>query len=107
MQAKPLEIVTTSPAAKTKCRRTARQWQELMQAYEVSGLSQQVFCQQQGVALSTFYSWRKKLRSQSEEKQVATNQFVSLTPPQVEVETVNDWDVELSFANGMTLRLRT
>lgn len=110
MQAKPLKIVTTSTSSKTKTRRTAEQWRALMKAYEDSGLSQQIFCQQQGVALSTFYSWRNKLSERSElgtHRATEQSPFIALTPRQAEMQTNKDWDVELAFANGMTIRLRT
>lgn len=44
MQHKPLEIVST-PSPKVKPRRTACQWQDIMNDYEGSGLSQQEYCQ--------------------------------------------------------------
>lgn len=111
MQTKPLKIVTTSTSVKTKIRRTAVQWRELMKVYEDSGLSQQAFCQQQGIALSTFYSWRNKLSEQSElgnHRSTEQNPFIALTPPKAQTQNESqDWDVELAFANGMTIRLRT
>ena len=42
-------------------RRSAAQWQALLEAYERSGLSQRTFCQQQGLALSSFVRWRRQL----------------------------------------------
>ena len=109
MQAKPLKIVSTSTSSRTKTRRTAEQWQALMKAYEDSGLSQQLFCQQHGVALSTFYAWRHKLKQQSgldDNQSTEQSPFIALAPPEVEAQPSNDWDVELAFANGMTIRLR-
>jgi transposase-like protein len=108
MQHKPFEVIAT-PSPQQKTRRTADQWQDLFKTYEGSGLSQQVFCQQQGIALSTFYSWRKKLRERHTlgGSQLQQDQFVELTPPIASPSIDNSWDVELAFANGMTLRLRT
>jgi hypothetical protein len=108
MQHKPFEVIAT-PSPQKKTRRTAVQWQRLMNTYQDSGLNQQVFCQQQGIALSTFYSWRKKLRGENtpEHHQLQQAQFIELTPPIVSPSIDNSWDVELAFANGMTLRLRT
>lgn len=110
MQTKPLKIVTTATSSKAKTRRTAEQWRVLMKDYEDSGLSQQIFCQQQGIALSTFYSWRNKLSEQSDlgdHRTTEQSPFIALTPLQVEKQAAKDWDVELAFANGMTIRLRT
>jgi transposase-like protein len=107
MQRKPLEVVSSS-AVKQYHRRTPSQWQDLMTLYEESGLSLQVFCQQHGIVLSTFYSWRKKLSEQTLiDAPPEQHQFVELTPSTVKTSANNDWDVELALANGMTLRLRT
>lgn len=43
-------------------RRSTTEWQQLI----ASGLSQRVFCQQQGVALSSFQYWKRRLDSESE-----------------------------------------
>lgn len=81
-----------------------------MKADEASGLSQQVFCQQHDIALSTFYAWRNKLNEQSDagnHHPAEQSPFIALSPPQAEEEQADrDWDVELVF-NGMTIRLRT
>jgi hypothetical protein len=107
MQHKSFEVIA-SPSLQNKTRRTVDQWQDLLKTDEDSGLSQRIFCQQQGIALSTFYSWRKKLRElhTSGDNQLQQDQFVQLTPPIASPSIDNSWDVALAFANGMTLRLR-
>jgi hypothetical protein len=42
--------------------RSPTQWRALVDAYEASGLSARAFCAQRGVAQSTFYHWRRRLR---------------------------------------------
>ena len=108
MQHKPFEVIAT-PSPLQKTRRTVDQWQNLMTTYEDSGLSQQIFCQQQGIATSTFYSWRKKLGEQNtpEDSPLQQDRFIDLTPPIVSPAIENSWDVELAFSTGMPLRLRT
>ena len=111
MQRQPFEIVTTpSPKQNTKVHRSVEQWQELMQTYKDSDLTQQAFCQQHNIPQSTFYSWRsklKKLTTKVIEPQTTQESFIALTPPQTIAKTDNDWDAELSLANGVTIRLRT
>ena len=51
-----------SPRKATKLRRSAEQWQEIMAAYEVSSLGQEVFCARESLAVSTFSKWRNQLR---------------------------------------------
>ena len=38
-------------------------WQEHMNAWEKSGLSQKAYCNEQGIKLATFGLWRKRLRA--------------------------------------------
>ena len=40
--------------------RSAKQRQELIRAYEGSGLSKAAFCRQRGISVTTFYGWLKK-----------------------------------------------
>ena len=44
-------------------RRSAEQWQEILQRFEHSGQTQPAFCAAEGLALSTFSLWRRKLGS--------------------------------------------
>ena len=37
-------------------------WRALVSAFESSGLSMPAFCQREGIAESTFYAWRARLR---------------------------------------------
>jgi hypothetical protein len=37
-------------------------WRVLVSAFEASGLSMPAFCQRKGIAESTFYAWRARLR---------------------------------------------
>jgi len=41
-------------------RRNAQERQELMRAYEGSGLSKAAFCRERGILPATFYLWFKK-----------------------------------------------
>lgn len=52
----PETTVTTKP------RHSRSGWEQLMAQYEASGLKQHTFCDQHGLAYSTFCYWRKRLR---------------------------------------------
>ncbi len=43
-------------------RRTNQEWQTLFEQYESSQLSQRLFCERNGLSLSTFYSKRQQLK---------------------------------------------
>lgn len=93
-----------------KTRRTPEQWKVIISEHETSSLTQRNFCQQQGVAYSSFTYWLKKLKKMDPDADVAS------TPLLVGIESKhsasspstasNNWDVELAFANGVVLRLR-
>lgn len=46
-----------------RCRLTADRWRELIERQGSSGLSVKAFCRREGVAVSTFFAWRRKLRA--------------------------------------------
>lgn len=94
-----------------KPRRSRAQWQRLMLDYEASGQSQQVFCREHGLALSTFARWRQILGAPvaggpaAEPQRLFTELRVPVssgapaggTPP---------WEVELALGAGVVLRMR-
>lgn len=43
-------------------------WQEHIQSWEQSGLSQEAYCKAQSLALSTFGYWRRKINHSSEDR---------------------------------------
>lgn len=89
-------------ATRTRLRRSARDWQQLIAEYESSGQVQSVFCAERGLALSTFSYWRRKLGTRDFEAEPA---FVELSCERPE-SPVPAWDVELDLGRGMTLRIR-
>jgi len=86
-----------------KVRRTKEQWQEILLAYEDSGLSQEAFCTQQSLATSTFHKWRQRLAADKSHDQ-AIPEFIELTPAQS--SNSDDWDIELSLSSTIVLRIR-
>lgn len=96
-----------------KPRRSRAQWQRLMSAYEASGQSQQVFCREHDVALSTFARWRRILAGQTaptaaEPRGEPERLFTELTVP-LSGRSLGDappWEVELALGAGMVLRMR-
>jgi len=93
-----------SPRETTKVRRSAKQWQAIMADYEASGLSQEAFCARESLAMSTFSKWRKQLTNGMADA-AAGPMFVDLTNLRG-CEQRSGWDIELTFGDGMSLRLR-
>ncbi len=108
------KVITLKPAATIPARRSASEWQELVEAYQRSGESRRAFCARHGVSVNTLAWWQWRLRQES----ILTRRSsaASSVPLFVEVEsapTVGEqagsptpWDVELDLGGGMTLRLR-
>lgn len=81
--------------------RSERQWREILDRFASSGLTQEQFCAREELALSTFYSWRAKLSTESALPRVTD--FVEVTPPSVS----SSFDIELALPGGVVLRMRT
>ena len=93
----PETIITTRP------RHSRSGWEQLMAQYEASGLKQRVFCEQYGLAYSTFCYWRKQLR-QSPLTENHSEHLFEL--PMLPGDKIPDWRVELDLGHGVTLRMK-
>ena len=97
-----------------KQRRTRQEWQALLDEQPRSGLSIPRFCQSEGIALSSFYSWRTKLRCDEPSapdplgavESMAESPWIALTPPAAQPDETVARDVELSLPRGVVLRMR-
>ncbi len=45
--------------------RTEQQWQTILNAHAQSGLSQEAFCQREGVSTGSLTNWRRRLRGEA------------------------------------------
>ena len=93
---------------KHRARRTAAQWQELVERFEQAGQTRVGFCAAHGLALSTFDLWRRKLRATTvparEEESEAL--FVELADLEAEPTRAPLWEVELELGAGVVVRVR-
>jgi len=87
----------------TKPRRSRSGWAQLMTQYESSGLKQRTFCEQHGLAYSTFCYWRKQLRQSPSIENHSEHLFELPTLPG---DKDPDWRVELDLGHGVTLRMK-
>ena len=89
--------------ASTHTRRDRSAWEQLMAQYEAGKLSQRDFCEQHGLAYSTFGYWRKQLHQLAHhEGQPASLVELPLLP----AGESRDWHVELDLGKGVVLRLK-
>ena len=86
-------------------RRSARQWQELVDQQLASGLSAPHFCKENNLGYPSFSAWRKRLTQSTEDASVSPA-FVELTTPQKQTTSnPGAWKVELDLGSGMCLRI--
>lgn len=89
-------------------RRSANDWQAIIDQYQASGLKASEFCRQNNIAASNFYLWRKKLLEEpapeksNAQSPVDPDHWQLITPP----TEPQSWDLELSLPGGVTLRMR-
>ena len=92
-----------SNTANSNTRRSRSAWEQLMAQYEAGDVSQRIFCEQHGLAYSTFGYWRKQLRRPVHNE----NQPASLIElPLLSTDESRGWRVELDLGKGMVLRLK-
>ncbi|MEK7640392.1 MAG: IS66 family insertion sequence element accessory protein TnpB [Patescibacteria group bacterium] len=87
-----------------KIRRTAEQWQSILEAYEHSGLTVQDFCAQHKVAYSSFAKWRHKVSTHRPTPMPQALSFIEL-PPMESGLAHTPWRIELELGGGVVLRL--
>jgi hypothetical protein len=57
-----------NPLTSSKMGRKRSTWQKHIEEWQQSGLSQQKYCGENGIALATFGYWRRKLKTEQPEK---------------------------------------
>ena len=86
-------------------RHSPEYWQEQVQLWQASGLSQRAFCQQYQLALSTFQRWKQQL-IKDELTKPEPAAFIELPLVNDSPQNTTTWDIELLLGDGITLRLR-
>ena len=95
--------------------RTAEQWQKIFKHFNESNMTVALFCEQQQLTKSNFYTWRNRLQISTVKNTKKTTiaiepntaqDWVSVTPEQcAPTQTISIWDIELSLPNGVVLRM--
>lgn len=84
----------TSSFARRRKRYTPEEKNSILEAFEGSGLSAKVFCEQQGLCVATLANWRKR----KQEKDTPGFVCLDLPGPMTDVATI-------CFPNGLELRI--
>ena len=90
--------VTVKGGEMRRKRRTEEEWVEVIGRFRRSGNSARAFFRKEGLTEFAFYKWRKRL-----DDKIPTES----TPRFIEIPTENtaQFKVEISFPNGMSLRI--
>lgn len=91
----------------TRTRRCADQWRTLIAEQAESGLSQEAFCKEKRLALSTFANWKRRLAASEPviEDEPAPDPTTWIDLGNLGARS-SGWDIELDLGDGVCLRLR-
>ena len=81
-------------------RHTEAQWTEILGRFQSSGQDSREFCRREGLALSSFQRWRRRLGS------VAATDFVELVPTSSPSIPSSNWSLDVSLPNGVRLQFQ-
>ena len=97
-------------------RRTASEWSELIERQGASGLSQRDFCDAEGLAVSTFTYWKRKLSGAPVAKPRLEVERPLFTPIQALPDSAQcphpddagsgGWAIDLDLGDGLRLTIR-
>ncbi len=88
---------------RTRQRRGKAFWRHTFLAQKNSGLSQLEFCRRNDLPISTFQSWRRRLRGNGVEQEAGI-EFIEIGVDR-SPEPTSEGELELVFPNGLRLKL--
>jgi len=68
-----------------KIRRTRQQWRTIVTEFEHSGLGMRTFCEQHGLAYSSFAKWRSLLKRENNDPKTQPVSFIQLPETAVKI----------------------
>ena len=86
-------------------RRSPAQWEQLISRQRKSGQGQQAFCLANGIALSTFQNWKRRLGDSTVVPDEGAADWVDVSGA-LPAGVPNGWEIELDLGGGVCLRLR-
>ena len=86
----------------TTQRRSAQQWQALVEQWQTSGQNASEFCREQNIGYASFCQWRKRLQQDTSSPSTDGTPFIDLSSLANEERS---WQIVLSLGGGVELRL--
>ena len=91
------------PQGKPRDPRKVEHWRRLIERWRRSGRSVRDFCEHNGIAIPSFYAWRRRLQQDAPRPDVSQpSEAVTFLPVHVQPESS---DQQLVLANGRCLRI--
>lgn len=80
--------------------RTEKQWFAILRRFEASGLGSRAFCDRDGLPLSSFQRWHRRLGA------IGQGKFVELVSPAPTSSSTTGWSFEFTLPNGASFRFQ-
>lgn len=87
-------------------RRTEKQWQALVEAWQQSGQSATRFCREQDIGYASFCQWRKRLLAGEAPQASGTEEPAFIDLASLGAPVSGGWHIVLSLGQGVELSLR-
>jgi hypothetical protein len=81
-----------------------RAWTQRMAQWERSGISRRAWCAANGVTISTFDYWRRRLRARRSTKASPRQRFVPVVVKSASIPTGSAATIEIALSRGIALR---
>jgi hypothetical protein len=101
-----MQTIPSLAPTKRPRRRTAEQWRTIIDRFLKSDLKEKDFCEQEGLAESTFARWRRRFLAEDH-----VPDFVELqrpaSPSTAAVASLETWAIEIDLPGGGCMRIRS
>ena len=92
--------------ARQRVHRTEVEWRKILDRFEASGRSQEAFCRESGIPVTTLQAVRRRLRDRT--RTPAPARFIDVTPVAASMAgSAARWSIEIEFPDGTTARVRS
>ncbi len=87
-------------------RRSQAEWQRILERFEASGLTQAAFCREQGLSLSTFGYWKRRLGEQRRPSEPDASTGAGVIDLSALTDRPPGFSVEIQLGDGVSVTLR-
>ena len=96
---------STTPAANRRVRRSSEEWEQILSDYRSSNLTQQAFCEQNGISTVSLSKWRKRLQADKPAGFIPVQLSSDAQSPTPLADSAASVSVRLDLGNGAVLHI--